>query len=145
MRKSVVSSIMAAILLSVVLLSSSSIALASKPSIKVNVHAKAKGDDIIASGKVFLRDLESGKNVTINITIILEKPDDSSERTEFSITGLIDGNVVTILPYEHTFKGCVNKKGIYEITVTARCDEELMDTAYFKFDPPTGGTPGVPF
>ncbi|MEM1585956.1 MAG: hypothetical protein QW457_00690 [Candidatus Bathyarchaeia archaeon] len=144
MRKSVVSSIMAAIILSVVLLSSSSIALASEPSIKVNVHAKAEGNSITASGKVFLSGLESGKEVTIYIMIILRKPDGSNEEAEFSITGLIDGNCVTILPYEYTFKGCINKKGIYKITVTA-IYEELMDTAYFKFDPPTGGTPGVPF
>lgn len=143
-RKSMVSSIVAAVLLFVILLSSSSIALASESSIKVNVYAKAEDNNIIVSGKVFLSDLESEKRVTIDITITLRKPDGSGERAKISITGLSDDNGVTILPYEYTFKDSINKKGIYEITVTAKY-QGLTDTAYFKFDPPTGGTPGVPF
>ncbi|MEM2454966.1 MAG: hypothetical protein QXN21_03375 [Candidatus Bathyarchaeia archaeon] len=135
---------MSIVLLAAVILSSISIALASEPSIKVSVYAKAKDCDIIVIGKVFLSGLESGKKVTVSIAVTVKKPDGSAERATFRITGLSDSNGVTILPYEYVFKDCVNKKGIYEIEVIATYNK-LTDRAFFKFDPPTGGTPGVPF
>lgn len=142
LRKSVAGGLMA-LLLTVTLLSLSSMVLAYEPSIKVNVHARARNGSIIVSGNILLKKLESKENITVKVEIVVKRPDDSVVIAVFNIYGLTRDNGVTILPYVYVFEDCINEKGIYEIKVTASC-MELEDTAYFKFDPPTGGTPGVP-
>jgi len=143
MRKCAVGSMVTVILLAVVFLSSAQMTLANKTSIMVNVKAQANGNDIAVSGKVFLNGLEGKENVSVGITITIKGPNGDLRKATFRISGLSDGSGVAILPYEYTFKDCVNEKGIYEIEVTAKY-KNLDATAYFKFDPPAGGTPGVP-
>lgn len=137
-----VNSMATVIFLTIILLNSLSVASATGPSIKVNVRAKAEGRNLTVSGKVFLRGLECEGTIYVSIRIIAKGP--SNEGTvRREVSGEIRSNSVTILPYEYTFEDFVNEKGIYEIEVTAECGR-LSDTAFFKFDPPTGGTPGVP-
>ena len=144
MRKSIVFGMAVVALFVVTLLSSAQIALAEGPAIRVIVHATAKDSDIIVSGKVFLKGLEDGREVDVTIMITVKKPGDSSiTYTSIRVEGVTWYEGVTKLSFEHIFEGCVNEKGIYEIEVTATCGG-LVDTAFFKFDPPTGGTPGVP-
>jgi hypothetical protein len=143
MGKGIVGSIVAVILLAVVSLISVQMTLANETSIMVNVKAQANGNDIVVSGKVFLNGLEGKENISVDIRITIKGPNGDPRKATFRISGLSDGSGVTILPYEYTFKDCVNEKGIYEIEVTAKY-KNLDATAYFKFDPPSGGTPGVP-
>ncbi|MEM3816170.1 MAG: hypothetical protein QW341_04920 [Candidatus Bathyarchaeia archaeon] len=144
LRKSIISSVVVAVFLAMIFLNDLSIVSATNPSIKVNVRAKAEGENLIVIGKVFLRGLDSEvSTVCVEITITARSPDDSTEKRRMEVSGEICSNGVTVLQFEHKFEGFVKEKGIYEVEVTAKCGE-LSDTAFFKFDPPTGGTPGVP-
>ncbi|MEM1674684.1 MAG: hypothetical protein QXN24_08175 [Candidatus Bathyarchaeia archaeon] len=143
MRKSIVFGMAVAAFFIVTLLSSAQIALSEEPAIRVIVHAMAKDSDIIVGGKVFLKGLEDGREVDVTITITVKKPGNTSICETFCVEGVTQYKGVTKILFEHIFEGCVNEKGIYEIEVTATCGG-LVDTAFFKFDPPTGGTPGVP-
>ncbi|MCX8170574.1 MAG: hypothetical protein N3E47_01185 [Candidatus Bathyarchaeota archaeon] len=145
LRKSIFRSAAAAVLLTAILLSYASIALAREQSIKVNVHAQAKNGNITVSGKVFLRGLEGDGKISVDIEINVARPDGMIITASFSliVCGQSRSSGVTIIEYEHTFENCVNEKGIYKIEVAAEYNG-LMDKAFFKFDPPTGGTPGVP-
>ncbi|MCS7139861.1 MAG: hypothetical protein N3F04_06070 [Candidatus Nezhaarchaeota archaeon] len=144
LKKSMAGSIVAfAILLAAILLSSASVVLASEPSIMVTVRAQAKGNDIVVSGKVFLSGVE-GKIATVHIEIVVERPDGSFERATFKVSAPISDSGVTKLPYEYVFSDCINEGGFYKVKVIAKY-KKLTDEATFGFDPPTGGTPGIPF
>ncbi|MEM2455428.1 MAG: hypothetical protein QXN21_05760 [Candidatus Bathyarchaeia archaeon] len=142
LRKSIISSVVVAVFLAMIFLNDLSIVSATNPSIKVNVRAKAESGNLIVIGKVFLRGLDSEVS-TVCVEITARSPDGSIEERSMGVSGEICSNGVTVLQFEYKFEGFVKEKGIYEVEVTAKCGK-LSDTAFFKFDPPTGGTPGVP-
>lgn len=128
------------IMLIMLLLSVAPIALANKTFVKVNVHAKAEGDDIVVNGKVFLHGVEGDSEVYV--TIILSR-DGEKIAQEQLVLQCSSANGVTKVPYSYTFEDCITVKGFYVVEVTATCCD-LTAKATFKFDPPGGGTPGVP-
>ncbi|MEM4576207.1 MAG: hypothetical protein QW701_01950 [Candidatus Nezhaarchaeales archaeon] len=128
------------ITLVVLLLSVAPMVLASKTFVKVNVHAKANGDDIVVSGKVFLQGVEG--NPEVYVTIVLSRDGEKVAQGQL-VLQCPSVNGVTKIPYSYVFEDCITVKGLYVIEVTATCGD-LTAKATFKFDPPGGGTPGVP-
>lgn len=129
-----------AVFFTLLILNPCQIILAKEKLVKVNVHAKACDGNIIVSGKILLKGLESIDSVEIT----LQKPDGDVivACNNIYVEEELSNNNVTIFSYTYVFESCVSEKGIYEVTVRVICSD-LEATATFKFDPP-GGTPGVP-
>ncbi|MGD2200987.1 MAG: hypothetical protein PVJ38_05080 [Candidatus Bathyarchaeota archaeon] len=105
----------------------------------VSTDSDSLKDDILVYGKVSVSTTDT---VKINLEIEITDPEGGSESQKIKLTGTGTDQSVLKIDYQTTFNDFVTIKGMYEITVTAYC-EDLTTTASFTFDPP-GGTPGPP-
>lgn len=110
--------------------------------IKALVVAKASdadGDslrnDIVVSGKIYISTTET--EVKVKVEIGVTGPD-GSDSQKMTLYGTGDGSKDIVVYYGTTFHDFVTVKGMYEVTVTAKC-EGMEDMVSHQFDPPGGG------
>lgn len=115
----------------------------SRERLSIKVRARALDRDILAYGKIKIIGVkESIVNVRVNI--VLYGPNgDLLASDQFIVSGSAEKGKA-ILNFIYTFEDCIKDGGIYTLKVTATY-KGITATATFKFDPPTGGTPGLPF
>jgi hypothetical protein len=127
----------------ILLLLATAITVSAHPEgIKVLVVAKASdadGDhlrnDIVVSGKIYISTTETEVKVKIDIEVT---GPDGSDSQKMTLYGSGDGSKDIVIYYGTTFHDFVTVKGMYKITVTAKC-EGMEDTVSHQFDPPGGG------